>query len=212
MEFYSSEEWLAYQSGHPEDEGELAWLLHTAGIGNKDHVLDLCCGRGDSVEMLLNKGCFVTGVDSSKGAVDMAKRRWERESKAVFYAGDSRQIPLENQSVDAVLCQCSLSLFDGDIPVVLKEVRRVLKQDGILMLSDLYHSGMDQKMWETYLKGGGFVLEVRKDISETLRTYCMEYLWKTGSLFPVCEHGVKPGIKPEELGYFIGVWRCRQWT
>lgn len=226
-EFYSSEEWQQMEWGHPGGGKSTQWLLERADLQTGSHILDLCCGRGDAAEVILGetfrkKAFRMTGVDISEASVIEAKKRYGH--KFHYHIGDGRGIPLENRAADAVLCECSLSLFGGDIPKVLEEAARALKTGGCLMLSDLYAINQEElvtangnKMvggqlytkqgWLTCLSEAGFLLQEWKDISGELRSYCMEYLWKTGNLFPACAHGFGKGTSLSGLGYFLGIWR-----
>lgn len=221
MDFYSSQEWLDTRAGNPEGEAGLTWLLEQARLETGAHILDLCCGKGDAFERLLSLGFSVTGVDQSERALALAAARWQGEvlgRKETFcleenrpgirvLKGDARNIPLGDLSADAVLCQCSLSLLGNDGPHVLDEVHRVLKDSGVLMLSDLVLPGRTETDWKKLLAAHGFVLEAWHDMSAVFRAYCMEYLWNNAKPFPVCACGAAAGQKLADLGYFLGVWK-----
>ena len=56
------------------------------------HVLQLVCGTGAASAELAALGAFVTGVDSSEEALDVARKR---AANAVFVKADFRALPAE---------------------------------------------------------------------------------------------------------------------
>lgn len=100
-----------------------------------DSLLDLGCGLGASAEHLAGEHDLrVMGLDIS--AQMLAEAHSAHPSLALMQAS-AQAIPLAGASLDGVLCECVLSLTD-EPRAVLYECRRVLKQAGRLMLSDLY--------------------------------------------------------------------------
>jgi len=100
----------------------------------KGKILDLGCGEGEVArQVFLNKGeSFVKaewGLDNDREMVKKA-----RESKAykqVILAG-AEKIPLKNGTVDLVFSNSVLEHIK-DIDKVLSEIKRVLKQGGLLI-------------------------------------------------------------------------------
>lgn len=209
MEFYSSKEWLDAPKASPGGQKALHWMMEQAEIPAGKYILDLCCGRGESLRYLAEKGYRVIGMDRSKEAIEMARN--DGNSRGLKYElriGDAREPDLSDNAMDGVLCQCSLSLFGDEISSVLKQIHRILRPDGCLLLADLYWDGKNLMQWQKELTDQGFALEKQKDISKEIQDYCMEYIWTTGKPFPACAHGIGKKVKPEELGYFLSVWRC----
>ncbi|MDF5719760.1 MAG: class I SAM-dependent methyltransferase [Rhizonema sp. PD37] len=56
-------------------------------IPNESHILDLCCGTGELVQLLLEKGYQVTGLDGSEEMLHYAR---ENAPDAEFILDDSR--------------------------------------------------------------------------------------------------------------------------
>ena len=58
------------------------------------------------------------------------------QSEAFFVRGDAEQPPLKSSIVDAVLCECSMSIFP-DKPSAVAQVKSVLRPGGRFGLSDV---------------------------------------------------------------------------
>jgi len=100
-------------------------------------VLDLCCGPGRHAGPLTDAGHHVIGLDQDDAALRDAARHAPR---ATFVRADMRRVPLESNSVDAVICMWqSFGHFDREgNRAVLAELARLLVPNGCLVL-DLYH-------------------------------------------------------------------------
>jgi len=174
-DFYASQEWLSFSPGHPGGKDSTLRLLNKGNLKRGDRVLDLCCGTGDSVRICQEREMMATGVDRP----DVIRH--------------TRVHDPENQyslAFDAVLCECSLSLLE-DQQSVLREIRRVLKPGGRLLLSDV-HCGALPLVLE------GFECLWWEDAADTLRSFAASWLWETGSPFPAGCGGD---------GYFLSVYR-----
>lgn len=65
----------------------LDWVLENIPIPGK-RVLDIGCGTGKSAIWLAGRGFEVTGIDSAKSAIDIARRNARRKNASVrFVAG-----------------------------------------------------------------------------------------------------------------------------
>jgi len=87
-------------------------------------------------------GCSVIGIDlvtdSLARALEDSKGR--HLDRAVHYlAGDAEALPIASGAVDAVVCECSLSIFP-DKPLAVREMARVLRPGGTIGISDVTRS------------------------------------------------------------------------
>ncbi|MBE0505855.1 MAG: methyltransferase domain-containing protein [Marinospirillum sp.] len=107
-------------------------------------VLDLGCGTGGSSRLLVAEyGVQVVGVDITQPFVDVA--RWLTEATGLtarchYTCADAQQLPLETASFDAVWCQHTLMNLP-DLDQGLREIHRVLKPDGRLLLHEVLQGG-----------------------------------------------------------------------
>ncbi len=102
-------------------------------IKNKK-VLDIACGSGYGSLLMMNaKPYAITAVDNSKDAVSYAKERYPHK-KITYKTGDAIKIPLKDKSVDVVVSFETIEHVKN-YRRFIKEIQRVLKENGILILS-----------------------------------------------------------------------------
>jgi ubiquinone/menaquinone biosynthesis C-methylase UbiE len=98
------------------------------GFGTGNEVIDLA--------ELVGPGGLVAGIDISPGMLAVAQRKLASRPVAAptdLRVGDARQLPFADGAFDAAYSSFTLELFPAeDIPVVLAEVRRVLRPGGRL--------------------------------------------------------------------------------
>lgn len=111
-------------------------------VPEKSKVLDVGCNDGVFMELLRDKRqCDVYGVDVSEVALEEAKKR-----NLNVQLADGETLPFDDKSFDVVILMEVLShLHDPD--KVLKEIRRVLKKNGVL-LGSCPHKNLETYAWE----------------------------------------------------------------
>lgn len=96
-------------------------------------VLDIACGDGYGSHMLSRRAQSVIGVDIDAAAIDRARQKYTAEN-LFFRQGNATDIPLEDNAVDLVISFETIEhLHDHD--AMMKEIRRVLRPDGVLFIS-----------------------------------------------------------------------------
>jgi SAM-dependent methyltransferase len=95
-------------------------------------ALDAACGTGRHTEYLASLGHGVIGVDSSP---EMLARAREKVPQGVFHKAELHDLPLDDGSVDLVVCAIALSHVP-ELEPVLAELVRVLRPGGHLVISD----------------------------------------------------------------------------
>ncbi len=121
---------------------EKAVLPHVPPGGN---ILDLCCGTGQLVAALGERGYNVTGFD---GSSDMLRHARQNAPAATFIEGDARDFTLD-ESFDCVVCtSASLNHMQqaDDLRGVFASVNRCLKPGGIFVF-DVNHPAQMARYW-----------------------------------------------------------------
>lgn len=96
-------------------------------------VLDIASGEGYGSNLLSNVAEKVIGVDISSEAITIATKKYKKDNLE-FKVGSTSAIPLDNNSVDLIVSFETIEHHDEHLEM-LKEIKRVLKPDGILIIS-----------------------------------------------------------------------------
>jgi ubiquinone/menaquinone biosynthesis C-methylase UbiE len=104
-----------------------------------DHVLDVGCGSGLSVEMLaplVTQGS-ITGIDPSSLMAERARKRNYHAiagERALIVTATVEAMPFENETFDAVMSVHTV-YFISDLAAAMAEIARVLRPGGRLVLA-----------------------------------------------------------------------------
>jgi ubiquinone/menaquinone biosynthesis C-methylase UbiE len=96
-------------------------------------ILDVGCGDGYDIEQLYDKGVNeIYGLDSSTELITLAKSRLTKKiPEENFKEGLMENLPYKNEYFDVVLSKYVLQT-SYDVPLVLKEMDRVLRPGGVI--------------------------------------------------------------------------------
>ncbi len=108
----------------------VALVLRYAPSGSK--ILDLGCGNGISARLLNQADYDVVGTDISPLFLEEA-RNWENP-KLRYQVCDVLELPFDNESFD-VICSNELIEHLPDVETALKEMARVVRKGGKVVLS-----------------------------------------------------------------------------
>jgi ubiquinone/menaquinone biosynthesis C-methylase UbiE len=110
---------------------EMPTTLKILGNVKGKKILDIGCGTGIYAKILSRKGARVCGIDISEEMIKIAKKE---NPKIEFKIGDIEKLPYKNKEFDIILAALVLEYLPS-WDRSLKEVRRVLKKNGIFVFS-----------------------------------------------------------------------------
>ena len=133
---------------------EVKTIIKNSKLPRESHILDLACGRGrHTVELARNK-YRVTGLDYSKVYISTAKqlvKAQKLQDWVDLVRGDMRRLSphFRPESFDMVVSLYnSFGYFSRktDDRKMLREVGRVLRPSGLLVLNTLNHTGVEHRL------------------------------------------------------------------
>jgi ubiquinone/menaquinone biosynthesis C-methylase UbiE len=121
---------------HYEQELRAKTVLSLLAVKSGERVLDIGCGNARDIVQIAECGGVIVGVDISEGMVAAAKQELEHigMSSITLQVGDAACLDFPDASFDKVLCSEVIEHIP-DAPRALREIRRVLKPRGSLVLS-----------------------------------------------------------------------------
>lgn len=105
--------------------------LSFLGVRKSDTIVDLACGKGHLAYEIAKKGSVTMALDIDLSAKEVIPDKLPNLS---FLQCDAKSLPLHSESVDKIIMSSFLQMIEED-KVVLGECHRVLKENGILVLS-----------------------------------------------------------------------------
>ena len=165
----------------------------TDALSSGGSMLDIACGTAEILTRLAGKfpEASFAGIDMTAGMVEKAKEKTQQLSNVSITHGTSEKLPFPDAFFDVVLISDALHHMARPESVV-REVRRVLKNDGLFLLVDpaketpililfgwLFkplekaHQYYSQDMLQELLAHGGFVM------LETTRLFFNNFIFAT---------------------------------
>ena len=102
---------------------------------NGKRILDIGCGFGWHAKMFNDYGADVTGLDFSKEKLEIFEKLTVGRENITWVYGSAFNIPLKSNFFDVVFMNQTIHhLIDPDL--ALREAHRVLKENGLIFISD----------------------------------------------------------------------------
>lgn len=134
------------------------WGFLNLEIKKGDKVLDVGCGGGANLEVILQKinNGEAIGIDYSEVSVEIAKKRNKKAvetGKCKILQGDVMQLPLHDEDFDVVTAFETV-YFWPEMKGALKEIYRVLKPGGRFMIcNEADGEGENDEQMKTIIEG-----------------------------------------------------------
>ena len=142
-------------NGHPGGTEHTRRLLELANLPRGARIIDLGAGAGEAVQLMREQGFDALGIDL-------------RPRSELVEKGDMHASGFPSESFDAVLSQCAFFL-SGDPPAALQEAQRILKPEGLLLLSDVF---FEEPIFP------GYTVLYTEDLTQQWRDYYLGLLWE----------------------------------
>ena len=149
--------------GHPGGPEHTRRMLALAGLPAGASVLDMGAGAGEALTLLREQGYLARGIDLAPRGEGVVQ-------------GDFLHAPFPDGSFDAVFSQCAF-FVSGDQPGALREVWRLLRPGGTLLLSDVFFENP-----EVLLRVAGFAIKHKEDMTAEWKEYYLAALWRSDEI------------------------------
>lgn len=123
------------------DTSRMEALAAFTGVEPRHDVLDVACGPGFLTAALARRSARACGVDATPALIERARAHAARNgiTNLAFHLADAEALPFADGRFDVVTCKAAFHHFVRP-ERVLREMRRVAKDDGRLMVADMLGS------------------------------------------------------------------------
>jgi len=121
---------------------DIIQLIKSLQKNNKElKVLDLACGKGaTSIQLAKILHCSVKGIDIFDKFIDEAKQKskeWKVENLCEFQCADINKAIKKEKKYDIVVLGAAGCIL-GDQKATVKKLKKTIKKDGFIIISDSY--------------------------------------------------------------------------
>ena len=154
-------------------------------------VLDLACGEGYGSFLMADTAKKVIGIDIDKETIEHASLKYLRDNLK-FVSGSMTNIPLDGEKIfDIIVCFEAIEHIKEQEQLI-KEVKRLLKKDGILIISTPNAYIYSQKPGYNIFQNPFHLKEMRyEEFGEILKTNFKEIfiygqkVYPASNIFPI---------------------------
>jgi len=101
-------------------------------------ILDLGCGSGHLLSLLLKDGIESWGADISESSIEIVNNRFNKDVnfKGIKKLIEGEALPFESNSIGTVfLIETIEHLFEENLHTILNDVHKIMKKDGFLVVT-----------------------------------------------------------------------------
>jgi len=107
-----------------------------AGVQTGKVAVDIGAGTGFIIEGLIRKGLQVIAVDQSEAMLKEMRRKFSSIEGIDYRLGEAEKLPISDEAVDYAFANMYLHHVESP-PKAIKEMMRILKPGGKLVITDL---------------------------------------------------------------------------
>lgn len=127
-------------------------LLLEATPRRSGRLLDVGCATGDFLVVAHTAGWQVAGCDPSAAAVEQARKRLGAAAGNSVYVGMLEQVDFPDEAFDVVTLGHTIEHVPDPV-ATLREVRRVLRPDGVIIIQTPAWLSLESRLWGRYWAG-----------------------------------------------------------
>lgn len=116
-------------------------IISMAGVRPTDQVLDLACGTGIMTRTIAEKTKKVIAVDITDKMVNLTQKMCNENGldHVKVFNRNAEKLNFEDNFFDVIITRLSIHHFKNP-DIVIKEMKRVLKDDGRIIIADIFSS------------------------------------------------------------------------
>lgn len=115
-------------------------------VKRNSKVLDIGCGDGRSLMSIIDITKNLIGIDHDSDAVDKTKVHFKKYPSVKIINAEATKLPFNKESFDFVICMTTLANLGKYKFKVFSEMKRVLKNDGIIITSTFSENAFEERM------------------------------------------------------------------
>ena len=155
--------WIELLKNMPESykkwfKEEKKYLRKTITPGTK--ILDVGCGDGRSIFDIISITRNVIGIDHNERAISDARKNFSRYPSVKFLNQDATNLSFPDETFDFIICMGTFANFADKKFAVLREMRRVLKDSGKIIISVFSEDAFEERM-KVYKALGARIKEIK---------------------------------------------------
>ena len=140
---------------------EIEWLKES--IPSNSRILDVGCGFGRHLKILVNSSRKLFGIDNNKVMIKKARKNLAGIKNIRLSLQNGKELAFKDNSFDFVICMTNTF---GNFPSLkinaFKEMRRVCKKGGKVIVSVYSEKSLDLRV-KSYKRAGFEILKIEDD-------------------------------------------------
>lgn len=117
----SRDQWMASEVGRYIYSRQEKLIMDSVSPVAGESLLDVGCGTGNSLYLFQQKKCILTGIDSSRHALELARQKIGSQCELVL--GEATDLPFSDNEFDIVTLISSIQTFHDHHKVIAEAVR-----------------------------------------------------------------------------------------